>query len=191
MATGDIETTLRQVRRQVDKNEKTPLLIFDDSTGKQIDFDLRGTDDQVLSRLSTHSHFASSEAEPQRTGPGRPKLGIVCREVSLLPRHWEWLEQQPQGISATLRKLIEDAKRNEPNKASGRMARDAAGKLMWALAGNLEGFEEASRALYAVDVPRFEKLTQKWPKDIRDHLRTLVRRAAVLLSKSSSEPSAR
>ncbi|MFY0534142.1 DUF2239 family protein [Nannocystis pusilla] len=39
----------------------------------------------------------AAEEPPARTGPGRPKLGVVSREVSLLPRHWEWLERQPSG----------------------------------------------------------------------------------------------
>jgi hypothetical protein len=177
IASGDIQTTLLQVKEHLDQDARSVVLIFDDSNGKQIDFDFRGTAEQVLARLPAHPHFKGKDEV--RSGPGRPKLGIVCREVSLLPRHWEWLEQQPQGASAALRKLVEDAKRSEPDKERARQARDAAGKFMWAIGGHLEDFEEASRALYAMDLPKFEKLTVKWPKDIRAHLLQLLQPVAL------------
>jgi hypothetical protein len=151
----------------LDKRTSAAILIFDDSTGKQVDFDFRGTPEEVLARLSSHPLFVPA-------GPGRPKLGVTCREISLLPRHWEWLEKQPQGISAALRRLVEEAKQKEPDKERAKIARDAAGKFMWSMAGNLPDFEEASRALYAMDWGRFVKLIRRWPKDIRVHLRKLL-----------------
>ncbi|HXL72633.1 MAG TPA: DUF2239 family protein [bacterium] len=167
IASGELKTTLLATKRRLDKGANAPILIFDDNTGKQVDFDFRGTPEEVLARLSSHPLFAPA-------GPGRPKLGVTCREISLLPRHWEWLEKQPQGISAALRRLVEEAKQKEPDKERARMARDTAGKFMWAIAGNLPDFEEASRALYAMDLERFEKLIRRWPKDIRAHLRKLL-----------------
>ncbi len=167
IASGELKTTLLATKRRLDKGDNAPILIFDDSTGKQVDFDFRGTPEEVLARLSSHPLFAPA-------GPGRPKLGVTCREISLLPRHWEWLEKQPQGISAALRRLVEEAKQKEPDKERAGMARDAAGKFMWSMAGNLPDFEEASRALYAMDLGRFDKLIRRWPKDIRAHLRKLL-----------------
>ena len=112
-----------------------------------------------------------------RTGPGRPKLGVVSREVSLLPRHWAWLEQQPGGISGALRRLVDESRKANQGRDRARAARDAAGKIMWALAGNFPGFEEASRALYAGDLAGFEQQTEGWPGDIRNHLIRRLREA--------------
>jgi hypothetical protein len=109
-----------------------------------------------------------------RIGPGRPKLGVVCREVSLLPRHWSWLEQHPGGASVALRKLVEDARKRGHGKERARVAWEAAGKFMWVMAGNLSGFEEASRALYAKDQARLVSLIRDWPGDVRSHVERLV-----------------
>lgn len=145
-----------------------PVQIFVDQTGQPIDFDFRGTLDEVRAR-----------AEPlrRRPGPGRPRLGVVSREVSLLPRHWEWLEQQRNGISAALRRLVDEARRREPDREKARRARDAAGRFMWGMAGDLPGFEEASRALFAGDQDRFEELVGDWPRDVHAHLLRLTRDA--------------
>ena len=109
---------------------------------------------------------------PQRpkSGPGRPKLGVVSKEVTLLPRHWAWLEQQPQGISAALRRLVEEASKREPDRQRARLARDAASRFMWSMAGDRPNFEEASRALFAIDRARFDQLVRDWPADVREHL---------------------
>lgn len=126
----------------------------------------------MLARLATHPAFVPDPA--RRTGPGRPRLGVVCREVSLLPRHWSWLEQQPGGISVALRKLIDEARRRGQGKQLARTVRDGASKFMWTMAGDLPGFEEASRALFADDYPRFKELIRGWPDDIRDYLKRRV-----------------
>ncbi|ABS26261.1 DUF2239 family protein [Anaeromyxobacter sp. Fw109-5] len=146
-----------------------PVLVFEDATGRQLDFDLRGTPEQVVARVAA-----------PRAGPGRPKLGVVSREVSLLPRHWEWLEQQPNGSSAALRRLVDEARKREPDRARARRVREAAGRFMWAMAGDLPGFEEASRALYAGDAKRLGTLVRTWPKDVRAHLLALSEEAARL-----------
>jgi hypothetical protein len=98
--------------------------------------------------------------------------------VSLLPRHWEWLADQPGGISGALRRLVDEARKREPDRALARRARDAAGRFMWSMAGDLPGFEEASRALYAGDHDQLRALVRAWPPDVRRHLLTLVERAA-------------
>ncbi|WP_143199554.1 DUF2239 family protein [Bradyrhizobium sp. NAS80.1] len=150
-----------------------PIIIFDDGTGRSIDFDLRGEDREVLARLAKlmpppASEVAEAPSEPR--GRGRPKLGVVAREVTLLPRHWEWLNAQPGGASVALRKLVDEARRASGDKDRERQARDAAYHFMSTMAGNLPQFEEASRALFADDRRRFTGLIADWPADIRDHI---------------------
>jgi hypothetical protein len=151
----------------LDAESGYPLLVFDDASGQLIDFDLRGTSDEILARLS-------AEARPEQTpgparGPGRPKLGVVAREVTLLPRHWEWLSAQPGGASVALRKLVEAARVTHAGADRRRAAQQAADRFMSALAGNEPGYEEAARALYGGDRLRFEQSMVAWPADVRDH----------------------
>jgi len=161
IAFGALADVLTASKAHVDTNEDPRLLIFEDKTGRQIDFDFSGTIHDVLERALP---------APTRTGPGRPKLGVVSREVSLLPRHWEWLEEQPQGISAGLRRLVDEARKRNPEEQRARKGREALSKFMTAMAGNLEHYEEATRALFASDQPRFEELIANWPEDIHAHL---------------------
>ncbi len=156
------------------------ILVFEDATGRQVDFDLRGTPEAVLARADTS----------KRVGPGRPRLGVVCREVSLLPRHWEWLEDQPNGISAALRRLVDEARKREPDLARARRTVEGADRFMWIMAGDRPGCEEASRALYAGDQKRFRALVRGWPKDIRTHLLARVDEA-IRLAHDATEPTAR
>ena len=165
IAAGRLETLLTQLKRRLDEGGDHSFLIVDDQTGRPIDFDLRGSLDEVLARAAPVT---------PRPGPGRPKLGVVSREVSLLPRHWEWLEQQPNGISAALRRLVDEARKREPDKESARLARESAGRFMWAVAGDLPGFEEASRALFAGNLQRLAELTRDWPEDVRSHLERMI-----------------
>jgi uncharacterized protein len=175
ISSDDLNTMILQTKDYIERHGPNQILIFEDQTGIQIDFDFRGTHDEVLSRLATHPHFISTGCTLKtQTGPGRPKLGVVCREVSLLPRHWEWLERQPSGISGTLRKLVDDARKREPGKERVRLAREAAYKFMTAMAGNLPGFEEASRALFAGNRENLETNISTWPIDIREHVKRLV-----------------
>lgn len=145
------------------------LLAFDDQTGRQIDFDLHGSDEEIAARLTP----ATPAAEKRPLG--RPKLGVVAREVTLLPRHWDWLAEQPGGASVTLRKLVDAARRSD--NGSSRQAQQAADRFMSAMLGNQPGYEEASRALYAGDADRFQHLTEQWPTDLRDYARRLARPA--------------
>jgi hypothetical protein len=191
IVSGALETMLLGVKERLDGGELRPVLIFEDQTGTQIDFDFSGTPDQVLARMAEHPLFASREAGPKaQSGPGRPKLGVVCREVSLLPRHWEWLEAQPGGISGALRRLVEEARKRVPNQQRARQAREATSKFMWVMAGNLPGFEEASRALFAKDDQRVAKLARDWPADIRAHLARLIAES-VRLEQEAPENAAR
>ncbi len=149
-----------------------PIIIFNDSTGRSLDLDLRGSDDEIVARLP-HAEPATVSPEAPSTEPrgrGRPKLGVVAREVTLLPRHWEWLGAQPGGASVALRKLVDEARRASGDRDRSRAARDAAYHFMSTMAGNLANFEEASRALFAHDRRRFAGLIADWPADIRDHI---------------------
>ena len=142
--------------------ERGTVLVFDAATARPIDLDLRGTARDALGCL---------EAAPAK-GPGRPKLGVMAREVTLLPRHWDWLGAQPGGASVALRKLVENAMRDPAQEA--RAAREAAYRFMSAMAGNQPGFEEASRALFAGDRRRVEDEPKHGPPDVRDFARRLA-----------------
>src|ERR1700744_5527355 len=152
------------------KPAASPFLIFSDATGRAIDLDLRGSHDEVLARLPTAPASPEDTASGEPRGRGRPKLGVVAREVTLLPRHWEWLNAQPGGASVALRKLVEAARRSNGDADRLRAARGAAYHFMSAMGGNLAHFEEASRALFADDRRRFTGLIASWPADIRDHV---------------------
>jgi hypothetical protein len=148
-----------------------PIVIFDNATGKSLDIDLRGSHREVVARLPQPSTAEpATEASTEPRGRGRPKLGVVAREVTLLPRHWEWLGTQPGGASVALRKLVEEARRASGDRDRQRAARDAAYHFMSTMAGDRPGFEEASRALFAGDRRRFTELIANWPVDIRDHI---------------------
>ena len=138
------------------------FLVFDDTTGHQIDLDTRGTPEEISRRYS-------QEVSPERRGRGRPRLGVVAKEVTLLPRHWDWLSAQPGGASVALRKLVDQARRASGDRDRVRAAQDAAYRFMSAIAGNLPGFEEATRALFAYDRRRFGELIAGWPRDVRDY----------------------
>jgi hypothetical protein len=174
LATGPIPEVLLAAKTAFDRGGDT-VLVFDDQTGKQIDFDYEGTPEEVIAKLAWHPLFRSIETlMTPKTGPGRPKLGVVSREVSLLPRHWEWLEQQPQGASAAIRKLVDEARKRAPDADRARRAREAAGNFLWSLAGNLANFEEATRALYAGDIERLERQIKDWPHDVRGYVYRLL-----------------
>lgn len=159
-----------------------PLLVFEDATGKLVDLDLRGTPQDVLERLRQAEPAPETlpddlqEAEPaaEPRGRGRPRLGVVAREVTLLPRHWEWLNAQTGGASVALRKLVEAARRATSGQDQVRLVQEVAYRVMSALGGNLPGFEEATRALFAQDATRFEALLADWPKDIRAYTQRLA-----------------
>ena len=176
LASGPITDVAMAVKR-ADAWAGSPIVIFSDASGRAVDFDLRGDDREVLARLAMIAPAESDQdAEPPSAprGRGRPKLGVVAREVTLLPRHWEWLNAQPGGASVALRKLVDESRRVNGDRDRERRARDAAYHFMSAMAGNLVHFEEASRALFADDRRRFAAEIADWPADIRDHILKLA-----------------
>jgi hypothetical protein len=190
LASGPILDVALAFKRAVEDVSAGPLLMFDDATGRSIDVDVRGSDEEVASRLGAgmasagHAgsgrspHLNASVVEPvapedaaseEPRGRGRPRLGVVAREVTLLPRHWAWLSAQPGGASVALRKLVERARRDHGEKDRRREAQERAYHFMSAIAGNLPGFEEATRALFADDRLRFGELVAPWPEDVRGY----------------------
>lgn len=176
VAKGDLHTVVRAVKQLVDEGETTHILIFDDVTSEPVEVDFRGALKAVLSRLPQPAvqEAAPPGAEVVVRTPGRPKLGVVAREVTLLPRHWEWLVAQPGGASIALRKLVEAASRAGESKERMRRAQESAYRFMSAMAGNLPGYEEAVRTLFADQPERFGVQTEAWPVDVRDHARMLA-----------------
>ena len=149
-------------------------LIFDNSTGRVVDIDYRGSDADILARLPAAPSSGDEPAEAMQRGPGRPKLGVVAREVTLLPRHWEWLAAQPGGASVALRKLVEDARRAHADKDKARLAQERTYRFMSAMLASEAGLEEATRALFAGKREPFETLSAPWPADLREHVRRLA-----------------
>lgn len=175
LASGRLEEVAAKVRRRINAHPLASILIFSDATGKEMDLDLRGSEAEMMERLKFF--VSADEKAPTSSGPGRPKLGVVAREISLLPRHWEWLATQSGGASATIRRLIEDARKSPSSKDLVKEAQERTYKFMTALAGNLANYEEALRALFAKDKKTFQTLIREWPEDIRDHAKKLAAQA--------------
>jgi hypothetical protein len=171
IASGDLTWVALAVKEALEGDETAPVLIFDDRTSRLIEIDFRGSRDDVLRSVASRdlAEEAASEPEAPVRRPGRPKLGVVSREVTLLPRHWDWLNSQPGGASVTLRRLVEEARRASDGKDRVRQAQDSAYRFMMVMAGDRPGFEEATRALFAGNLERFRQETAEWPTDIRDH----------------------
>ena len=164
IASGDLKDVACKAKRVVDRGGPAPVLIFDDVSGEVIEVDFRGTPADVRKRLS----------EPAPRGPGRPRLGVVAREVTLLPRHWDWLGSQPGGASVALRKLVEEARRAHAAKDRVRLAQNAAYRFMTTMAGDAPGFEEALRALFSGSLDDFEKRIAAWPAGVREQAKKLA-----------------
>jgi uncharacterized protein len=188
LAAGPLIEVALAVKNASDRGGAAPILVFDDTTGRAIDFDLRGTKADVVARLSKVSAEGAEHAKARRRsaptasdlpagesrGRGRPKLGVVGREVTLLPRQWEWLAAQPGGASVVLRRLVDEAKRSAGTAPQMRASQEAAYHFMSAMAGNLPGFEEATRALFANDRRGFDQHVSTWPGDLRAHAARLA-----------------
>jgi len=176
IASGDLRTVALKAKSILDTDKLSQLLIFDGATSALIEIDFRGTTADVASRLgettTAATHIEVTVEAARRAG--RPKLGVVAREVTLLPRHWEWLAGQPGGASVALRKLVEQARMANKAKDLQRNAVESVYRFLSAMAGNENGFEEATRALFAGDSQRFFSVIDPWPIDIRSHIRKLA-----------------
>ncbi len=173
IASGALRHVALVAQREL-QAEAAKVLIFDDRSSELIDLDLSGSSAELLKRLAATELVVKAdddeaEAAPARRGPGRPRLGVVAREVTLLPRHWQWLAAQPGGASVALRRLVEDARKANAGRDRVRAAQEAAYRFMVAVAGDAPGFEEATRALFAGDAAAFEEAMSAWAGDVRDH----------------------
>jgi hypothetical protein len=186
IACGALVDVALAAKAIIEHNPEAAVLTFDDVTGGVVDLDLRGTTAEIVSRLTERSKVLyrvdrsergsepGNETSPRVRGRGRPKLGVIGRDVSLLPRHWEWLSAQSGGASAALRRLVDEARRGDGGQRWARAAREAAYRFISALAGDFTGFEEATRALFADDHSRFTEHTATWPPDIRSYAEKLA-----------------
>ena len=157
------EVAVAVLRAQQAQPEGHPL-VFSDASGQSADLDLRGGEEAVAARYAV----AATIQAPR--GRGRPKLGVIAREVTLLPEHWDWLAAQPSGASVALRKLVHEARRSGGDRDRSRQARDRAYHAMSTLGGNFPGFEEASRALFAGDHERLVAKMATWPEDVQAYV---------------------
>jgi uncharacterized protein len=176
IAAGDLREVARAAKQALDRQSGIAVLIFNGITSNAVDLDFRGSVDDVLARLPLAEKIAEP-ALPANRGPGRPKLGVVAREITLLPRHWEWLARQPGGASVAIRKLVDEARRGGEDTDRIREGQEAAYRFMSVMAGNKPHFEEAIRALFAPNPRRFAELIAEWPANVRDHAARLAERA--------------
>jgi len=172
LASGPLDEVALAAKQALDAGAQGPLLVFDDASSLPVEIDFRGTPKEMLARLRRAA--ATPLPAGATRGPGRPKLGVTAREVTLLPRHWDWLGQQPGGASATLRRLVEEAKRASGAKERARQASESADRFMRVMAGDLPGYEEASRAFWRGQRSAFARRIKAWPQDVRDHLLRLA-----------------
>jgi uncharacterized protein len=178
IASGSLADVALAMKAVVDRGEHRPLLIFEDSTSDTIELDLRGTAQDVLARLAgrfpgiTEGAAGDSQELPRKAG--RPKLGVVGREVTLLPRHWDWLAEQPGGASVAIRKLIDAERKSNSFNDLSRKIQATTYRFINTVAGDFPHFEEVCRALFAGDREKFATLTEAWPADVRDHARWLI-----------------
>lgn len=188
IARGPAAEVAAKVKAFADQNEAVPVWLFDALTSQPVELDLRGSVADVLGRMPEQRSPPDPMTQPRHAepaspikGPGRPKLGVIAREVTLLPRHWDWLAAQPGGASVSLRKLVEQALRAGKEQDHIRMARDAAYRFMSAMAGNEAGFEEATRALFAGKLDQVRQNMATWPADVREHALSLMESEAAPL----------
>lgn len=182
IASGPLADVALAVRRHAGHAVHEGVQIFDAVSGRMLHLDLTGSERDISARYAAHGEETPArpmlEAGETHRGPGRPKLGVVAREVTLLPRHWDWLAAQPGGASVALRKLVEEARKTQEQSGNLRARLEAAYRFISAMAGDWRNFEESSRALFAGDATRFGELTESWPPDVRDHALQLAFPAA-------------
>ena len=175
IASGELRHVALKAKQAFDAHPERPVLVFDDADARALELPLELPPADLLAWLSRPQRLDGDAAEPERRRrPGRPKLGVVPREVTLLPRHWDWLAAQPGGASVALRRLVDAARKVSAGDDRRRAAQEAAYRFMQAMAGDQPGYEDATRALFAGDVARFEERTAAWPEDVREHASLLA-----------------
>ncbi|MCF4098705.1 DUF2239 family protein [Maritalea mediterranea] len=168
IATGPLVEVVNEVKRHHDAHPNDMILIFDHAQSRPIEVDLRGSMEDVFERLEKQQKPPESKTKVKK--PGRPKLGVVSKEVTLLPKHWEWLAQQRGGASVTLRRLVGEAMKAADPLAAQRTAQQSTYRLMTAVAGDLPNYEDAIRALFAAEEEEFINVIADWPEGLRAHI---------------------
>ena len=171
IASGELRHVALKARQAFASGRR--VLVFEDASGRQVDLPLELPEGELLRQLAAPAARPEPAPAPTR-GPGRPKLGVIAREVTLLPRHWDWLAAQPGGASVALRRLVDEARKVAGGNDRRRAAQEAAYRFMQAMAGDLPGYEDATRALFAGDVARFEECVAAWPEDVHEHASLLA-----------------
>ncbi|MCC2615272.1 DUF2239 family protein [Aestuariibacter halophilus] len=159
IARGDIIHVIRAIKA---RNQFIEPYLYEVNTCQRIDIDWYGSADEVIAKLP-------NTLAPTPAKRGRPKLGVTSKEVTLLPRHWQWLSKQRGGASTTLRRLVDQAINNMSAKEQLHMLQSQLYNLMTVMADEA-GFEEASRALYRADNEAFQRAIQTWPDEIKQLL---------------------
>lgn len=177
IASGELRHVALKAKQMFDNGLNQPILIFEDASAQVVELPLELPAADLLRTLNAKPADDATPASLPARGPGRPRLGVVAREITLLPRHWEWLAAQPGGASVALRRLVEDARKMTTDSDRRRLAQEAAYRFMHALAGNLPDYEDATRALFAGDFAHFEDVLAHWPEDVRDHASLLAAEA--------------
>ena len=172
IASGELRHVALKAKQAFDAGMS--VLVFEDASGRVVELPLELPAADLLKRLAEPVVATAAKDAPAPRGPGRPKLGVVAREVTLLPRHWDWLAAQPGGASVALRKLVEDARKVSVDDDRRRAAQEAAYRFIQAIAGDQAGYEDAARALFAGDIGKFEEHSATWPDDVREHAALLA-----------------
>ena len=168
IASGELRHVAMKAKQAFDAHPERTVLVFDDANARTLELPLELPAADLLAWLS-HPQPQAGDAPETPRRPGRPKLGVVPREVTLLPRHWDWLAAQPGGASVALRKLVDEARKVNAGDDRRRAAQEAGYRFILVMAGDAPGFEDAARALFAGDAQRFESLLLAWPEDVREH----------------------
>jgi hypothetical protein len=199
LAAGSLIDVALAIKSAEGDQAGAPILAFDDATGSVVDLDLRGTTADIVARLGEHGKPtaaaarapSASDTDAPPRGRGRPKLGVIAREITLLPRHWEWLSAQPGGASQVLRRLVDEARRSDGGRTQVKAAREAAYRFLNAMAGDLPGFEDAIRSLFAGEDRDFADRMKAWPPDVRRHALKLATGSSPLRTPHKNNPTAR
>jgi hypothetical protein len=176
IARGALPDVAVSVHRALQSGERRPVIVLEAATSAVVDLDLRGTEQEILQRLARSNGGSSTDQSDRAPGPGRPRLGVVSREVSLLPRHWDWLKSQRGGASAALRRLVDEARKQDRGQGETRMWQEAIDRYLRVMAGDRPNYEEALRAFYAHRDADLQALVADWPPDVRSHLAVLLQR---------------
>lgn len=176
IARGALPDVALAVHRALQSGEQRTVIVLESATSQVVDLDLRGSDQDIVQRLGPPADCTSTASPDRAPGPGRPRLGVVSREVSLLPRHWDWLKSQRGGASATLRRLVDEARKQSRGRDETSQLQEAIDRYLRVMAGDRPNYEEALRAFYAHRDADLRDLVAAWPADVRSHLDVLLQR---------------